>query len=81
MSGLLNSAASQDGWTPLRNASGCGHLEVVDRLIAARAMVDAADKVLPHTRQCHLRARTTDAASRQHCRRAINPRPTRADLL
>ncbi len=42
---LLASPASQDGWTPLYAASFDGHSEVVDRLLAARAMVDAADKV------------------------------------
>ena len=39
--------ASQDGSTPLITASFNGHGEVVDRLIAARATVDAADKVVP----------------------------------
>jgi hypothetical protein len=77
----MNGAESQDGWTPLRAASVSGHLKVVDRLIAARAMVDAADKVLPRTCSHYHKARTTDAASRQHCRRAIKSRPTRTDLL
>ena len=42
--------AWQDGSTPLIMASSEGHHEVVDRLIAARATVDAADKVVPRTR-------------------------------
>ena len=37
----------QDGSTPLITASSYGCEEVVDRLIAARATVDAADKVVP----------------------------------
>jgi hypothetical protein len=45
--------ASQAGHSPLYVASRSGHSEVVDRLIAARAMVDAADKVLPRTRFHH----------------------------
>jgi hypothetical protein len=51
--------ALQDGQTPLIVASSSGHSEVVGRLIAARAMVDAADKVLLRTRlRCHPHART-----------------------
>jgi hypothetical protein len=49
---LLHRACTpaQDGWTPLITASCNGHPEVVDRLIAARAVVDAASKVTPaHT--------------------------------
>ncbi len=38
---------SQDGRTPLYAAAIRGHLAVVERLIAARAMVDAANKVAP----------------------------------
>jgi hypothetical protein len=53
-----------------------GHSEVVDRLIAARAVVDAADKVLPRSRPRRPHARTADAASRQHYMRSINLRPT-----
>ncbi len=44
---LLAGLALQDGWTPLYTACLKGHSEVVGRLIAARAMVDVADKVLP----------------------------------
>ncbi len=43
--------ASQDGSTPLLTAAYNGHAEVVDRLIAARAEVDAANKVMPSA--CH----------------------------
>ncbi len=43
--------ASQYDSTSLMKASSRGHTEVVDRLIAARAMVDAASKVMPRTRQ------------------------------
>ncbi len=56
----------QDGKTPLSIACLSGHSEVVDRLIAARAMVDAADKVLPLTRPRRPLVRITDAASRLH---------------
>ena len=42
---LVAGLASQDGCTALIGSSSSGHSEVVDRLIAARAMVDAADKV------------------------------------
>ena len=41
--------ASQDGSTPLITAFSNGHVEVMDRLIAAGAAVDAADKVAPRT--------------------------------
>jgi hypothetical protein len=47
---LLACLASQAGRNPLHAASSSGSSEVVDRLIAARAMVYAADKVLPRTR-------------------------------
>jgi ankyrin repeat protein len=43
---LLAGLASQDGWTPLHAAAKGGHSKVVDRLIAARAMVDTANKVV-----------------------------------
>ncbi len=39
--------ARQDGATPLFVASERGHLEAVDRLIAARADVEAAKTVPP----------------------------------
>ena len=42
------------GYTPLHIASSFGYSEVVDRLIAARAMVNTADEVLPRTRFPHL---------------------------
>ena len=45
---------SQDGSTPLHAAAKRGNSEVVERLIAARAMVDAADKVAPRTRHTAL---------------------------
>ncbi len=41
--GLLS---SQDGRTPLFSASSKGHLELVDRLIAAQAMVNVAAEVV-----------------------------------
>jgi hypothetical protein len=65
---LLPGLASQRGWTPFHTAALSGHSEVVDRLIAARAMVDAADKVPPSlSSRPHLpRAFTSDAANRQH---------------
>jgi hypothetical protein len=44
---FLAGLACQDGRAPLFTASRRGHSEVVHRLIAARAMVDIADKVLP----------------------------------
>jgi ankyrin repeat protein len=47
--------ASQDGSTPLLTAAYNGHAEVVDRLIAARAEVDAANKVMPSA--CHATTR------------------------
>ncbi len=48
----LAGLASQDDETPLHLASRGEEgdsSEIVDRLIAARAMVDAANKVLPRT--------------------------------
>ncbi len=45
---------SQDGSTPLFKASSKGHLKVVERLIAAQAMVDTAYKVAPRTRHTTL---------------------------
>jgi hypothetical protein len=59
---LLEGLSSQVGWTPLFTASLGGHSAVVDRLIAARAMVDAADEVMSRTRPRHHHARTTHAA-------------------
>ncbi len=44
---LAASLVSQGGRTTLHTACLIGHSGVVDRLIAARAMVDAADTVLP----------------------------------
>ncbi len=43
----LAHGTSQDGCTPLIVASAHGHSGVLDRLIAARAMVVAADSVVP----------------------------------
>ena len=54
---------------------------MVGRLIAARAMVDAANKVLPRTLPRRPHSRITDAASRQHYMRAFNLRLTPAHLL
>jgi hypothetical protein len=78
---LAGLVSQEDSWTLLHAASFNGHSEVVDRLIVARAMVDAADKVLPRTRPRHLRARITTAASRQHYMRAFNLRLTPALLM
>ncbi len=76
---LLADLSSQYGQTPLYKASFYGRSEVVDRLIAARAMVDAANTVLPRTHpRCHPHARTADAASFRHHGRAIHLCPTRA---
>jgi ankyrin repeat protein len=61
--------ASQDGWTPLLMASNNGHSEVVDRLIASSAMVDAATKVMPRT---HCDPLTVECASPLHGQ-AIDP--------
>jgi hypothetical protein len=55
--------ASQDGRTPLYASSYNGHSGLVDRLIAARAMVDAADKVLPRTRPRPMLAQETPPTS------------------
>jgi hypothetical protein len=79
----LRCLASQDGRTLLNAAaSGSGDWRVVDRLIAARAIVDAADKVLPRTRLCRPYARTIDAFTRTNDERstyAIRAQPcTRA---
>jgi hypothetical protein len=46
--------AWQDGSTPLHIASSQGHSEVVERLIAAQAMVEATNKVAPRTRHTTL---------------------------
>ena len=35
----------QDGWTAMMHAADSGHVEVVDRLLAAGADKDAQDKV------------------------------------
>ena len=37
---------SQDGWTALMSASKKGHLEIVEKLLAAYAEPDLQDKVL-----------------------------------
>ena len=42
----MSRLASQSGSTPLITASRNGRWEVVDRLIAARASVNAADEVV-----------------------------------
>ena len=42
----LFSYHSQDGWTALMSASQKGHLEIVEKLLAAYAEPDLQDKVL-----------------------------------
>ena len=42
----LFSYHSQDGWTALMSASQNGHLEIVEKLLAASAEPDLQDKVL-----------------------------------
>ena len=68
---------TQDGRTPLYNASYYGHDSVVDRLISARASINMANQVDPH----HATASIGDLRHRSSSPPSPPPLPSFGTLL